>query len=395
VTAVPERSRRLRLGIVGAGMIATVEAGFLPGLSRMRDRVEVVAITSRTRAKAETVARDWQIPAVFGTLEEMLSGADIDAVLNLTPIEAHYEVNRAALAAGKHLVTEKPLAATMAQADEICALAQSGGLVALCAPADMLACEWSEAKRLIASGAVGKVAFARLESSHCGPAAMAWPADPTWFYQRGAGSLLDMGVYGIDRITGLLGPARRVTAMSGIVEPVRRARGGPFDDLAIDVTADDNALVLLDFGESTFAVIDATFNVQASRTPKLELFGTTGTLIVNRPGAGRGAGGGADGGAGPIELFSVTAAPGLPGWISPSPQEALPRDDRAARYSRAVLVDHLIDCLDLGLHPETGADRARHVLEIMLAAQTAAAQGVTVELTTTFAGQPQGRPPIG
>src|SRR5215831_10800566 len=120
---------RIRLGIVGAGMISTVEAGFLPGLSRMRARVEVAAITSRTRARAEAVARDWQIPAVFDGLEEMLSGADIDAVLNLTPIEAHYEVNMQALAAGKHLVTEKPLAATLAEANEICALAEREGLV--------------------------------------------------------------------------------------------------------------------------------------------------------------------------------------------------------------------------------------------------------------------------
>ncbi len=207
---------------------------------------------------------------------------------------------------------------------------------------------------------------------------MAWPADPTWFYQKGAGPLLDMGVYGIDRITGLLGPAQRVAAMSGLTAPVRRARGGPFDGLAIDVTEDDNTLLLLDFGAATFAVIDATFNVQASRTPELELFGTNGTLIVNRPG-------GAVDGSGPIELFRLDAAPGLAGWISPSSLDALPREDRAARYSRAVLVDHLVDCVRHGATPVTGADRARHVLEIMLAAQTAARESRTVVLTTSFA----------
>ena len=367
----------LKLGIVGAGMIATVEAGFLPGLRRMRDRVEVTAITSRTRSRAESVALDWDIPAVYGTMDQMLAESDVDAVLNLTPIDAHYDVNMAALAAGKHLVTEKPLAATVAQASDICALAADRGLTVLCAPADMLMLEWADARRLVAAGAVGKVAFARLQSSHGGPAAMAWPADPTWFYQKGAGPLLDMGVYGIDRITGLLGPARRVAAMSGLAAPVRRARGGPFDGLSIDVTEDDNTLVLLDFGESVFAVIDATFNVQASRTPQLELFGTAGTLIVNRPG-------GAAGGGGPIELFRLDAAPGLPGWIAPSPLDALPRDDRAARFSRAVLVDHLVDCVRRGASPVTGADRARHVLEIMLAAQTAAREGRTVSLTTSF-----------
>ncbi len=368
---------KIRLGIVGAGMIATVEAGFLPGLGRMRDRVEVAAITSRTRSRAEAVAQDWQIPAVFDTLDEMLAHAEIDAVLNLTPIDAHYETNMKALAAGKHLVTEKPLASTLAEANDICALAEDRGLVVLCAPADMLATEWADARQLVSDGAVGKVAFARLQSSHSGPAAMAWPADPTWFYQKGAGPLLDMGVYGIDRITALLGPARRVAAMSGLTAPVRRARGGPFDGLTIDVTEDDNTLLLLDFGDAMFAVIDATFNVQASRTPELELFGTDGTLIVNRPG-------GARDGSGPIELFRLDAAAGMSGWISPAPVDALAREDRAARYSRAVLVDHLADCITDGLAPVTGADRARHVLEIMLAAQTAAREARTVSLTTSF-----------
>jgi predicted dehydrogenase len=376
-------SRPIRLGILGAGMIAVVEAGFLPGLLRMRDRVEVVAITSRTRARADAVAAEFAIPAVYDTLAQMLAEAGLDAVLNLTPIDAHYETNMAVLAAGKHLVTEKPIASTLAQAGEICALAESKGLQVLAAPADMLRREWAEARRLVASGAIGKVAFARLQSSHGGPAAMAWPADPTWFYQQGAGPLLDMGVYGLDRITGLLGPAVSVAAMSGLTRPVRHARGGPFDGLEIAVTEDDNALLLLDFGEARFAVVDATFNVVATKAPLAELYGTEGTLLVGRPGGQPDTGRPAAGQL-PLELFRLDAAPGLAGWIAPQAQEAVPEPDRAVTLSRAVLVDHLADILDHGVSPVTGADRARHVLEIMLAAKTAAAQGRTVELTTTF-----------
>lgn len=369
---------KIRLGILGAGMIATVEAGFLPGLSRMRDRVEVVAITSRTRARAEAVAAEFGIPVVHDTLAQMLADPELDAVLNLTPIEAHYETNLAVLAAGKHLVTEKPIASTLAQADEICALAARTGRHVLVAPADLLRREWSQARQLIAGGAIGQVAFARLQSSHGGPAAMAWPADPTWFYQEGAGPLRDMGVYGLDRITGLLGPAVSVAAMSGLTRPVRRARGGPFDGLEIAVTEDDNALLLLDFGHATFAVVDATFNVVATKAPLVEIYGTEGTLLIGRPGA-------AGGGALALELFRVDAAPGLAGWITAQPMEAVPEPDPADVFSRAVLVDHLANILETDIRPVTGADRARHVLEIMLAASTAAAEGRTVPLTTTFA----------
>jgi predicted dehydrogenase len=370
--------RQLRVGIVGAGMIATVKPGFLPGLQHIRDRAVVVAITSRTRSRAEAVARDWAIPAVYDSLAQMLAHANLDVVLNLTPIAAHYETSLAILNAGVHLVTEKPIASTVAQATDLCAVAADKHLQIVCAPYDMLKPEWAEARRLVRAGAVGKVAFARLQSSHGGPAAMAWPADPTWFYQEGAGPLLDMGVYGIDRITGILGPVRRVAAFSGLSQPVRYARGGTFDGLEITATVDDNTLLMLDFGEATFAFIDATFNVLASKSAALELYGSAGTLIVSRPGMSAGSG------TLPIELFRADAVAGLSGWITPRSLDAAPPQDRTALLARAVLVEHLADCLDSGVASVAGADRARHVLEIMLAARTAAREGRTIDLETTF-----------
>lgn len=166
--------------------------------------------------------------------------------------------------------------------------------------------------------------------------------------------------------------------MSGLTAPVRHARGGPFDGLQIPVTVDDNTLLLLDFGDATFAYIDATFNVLASKSAQLELFGSAGTLIVNRPGVPTGPG------RLPLELYQVDAAPGLSGWITPLSLDAEPPPDRAGLLARAVLVDHLVDCLEHGIEPLVGADRARHVLEIMLATRTAAREGRTVRLETTF-----------
>ncbi|MBV9546514.1 MAG: Gfo/Idh/MocA family oxidoreductase, partial [Chloroflexi bacterium] len=332
----------LQVGVLGAGMIATVDYGFLPGLQRMSDRAQVVAIASRTRSRAESVARDWQIPHVYDDLDSMLEQADVDVVLNLTPIADHFSTSRRILQARKHLVTEKPLASTLDEATELCELAQRHGLRVVCCPYDMLRPEWLEARKLVQSGALGKVAFARVQSSHAGPAAMSWPADPTWFYQTGAGPLLDMGVYGIDRITGVLGPARRVTAFSGRTAPIRYARGGAFDGLKIDVTEDDNNLVLLDFGDATFSVVDGTFNVVASKAPQMELYGLQGTLLVRRPGAE------IPSGELPLELYRIEAAPGFDGWITPRGVGHLPRQDRTTGLFRAALVDHLVECLRTG-----------------------------------------------
>ena len=95
----------------------------------------------------------------------------------------------------------------------------------------------------------------------------------------------------------------------------------------------------------------------------MEVFGLGGTLVVNRPDTAYGRG------QLPIELFRVDAAPGLPGWVTPHSLDAETRADRTQVLARASLVEHLADCLDAGTQPLPSAVRARHVLEIMLAAE--------------------------
>ncbi|MEJ1109520.1 MULTISPECIES: Gfo/Idh/MocA family protein [unclassified Kribbella] len=368
--------RPLRLGVLGAGMIATGAVGVLPNLASIRHKVEVVAIADMVPDLARSVAATFGIPQAFTSLEAMLDGAELDAVLNLTPIPAHGETCARILEAGKHLATEKPLATSMADADRICDLALERDLTVVCAPYNMLYPDRAEARRLVRDGAIGKVAFARVRSSHGGPASGAWPADPTWFYQKGSGPLFDMGVYGIHEITGILGPARRVVAFSGITEPTRTVRGGPFQGKQIDVTADDNVLMLLDFGESTFAVVDGTFNVNAGRGPKLEIFGREGTInLSGRP----------FGGEGPaLEIFRLDAVGGLPGWLTPDLPDGDAPMRRMMTLHRAVLVDHLADCVAAGARPTLNLEHARHVLEIMLKADESARSGRAVDLSTTF-----------
>lgn len=366
--------RPFRVGVLGAGMISTIWYGYLPSLHKIRDRVEVVAIANRGLAKARAVAAEHGIEHAVASLDELLA-FDIDAVVNLLPGPDHFAASKRILESGRHLVTEKPITSTLAEADELLALADSRGLLIVAAPADMLANDWAKARQLISDGAIGRVTFARVQSSHAGAGGLSWPVDPSPFYQAGVGALLDMAVYGITQATGVLGPARRVSAMSGITVPTRRARGGPYDGVEFPVTAPDNNLLLLDFGDAVFAVVDGTFNVVGSKSPKMEVFGLEGTLLVNR----------GDVDAPPVEVYRLNAAPGLAGWIRPQGYEIFPvGSDRFGELARGVLIEHLADCVRDGRTPVASGAHARHVLEVMLAAQQSAEQGRVIDVTSTF-----------
>lgn len=373
------RTEPLRVGVLGAGMIATTGAGVLPNMAKLADKARIVAIADPVAELAETAARRFGIPAIFNGVDALLEQAEVDAVVNLTPIGVHGETSTKVVRAGKHLATEKPLATTMEDANTIIEEAAARNLTLVCSPPDALFPSYAEAARMVRDGAIGKVAFARVRSSHAGPGGGAggWPADPSWFYQDGGGPLLDMGVYGIHEITALLGPARRVAAFSGITEPTRTVRGsGPFAGKQIDVTVEDNNLFMLDFGEATFAVVDGTFNVQAAKSPKIELFGRKGTMNLDGLRLGQ---------AVDIDLFRVDAVTGIDGWVEGNLEATLRRQEEPVQdLGRAILVEHLADCVRDGLQPVLSAEHARHALEIMLKVKESARTGRTLDLTTTF-----------
>src|SRR5690606_587683 len=101
-------------------------------------------------------------------------------------------------------------------------------------------------------------------------------AGPNWgpfFYQKGGGAMFDLGVYNVTTLTGLLGPAKRIMAMSGIAIPERMVDGA-----MMPVETDDNAQLLLDFGNACYAVVTTGFTIQQYNVPGVELYGSDGTL---------------------------------------------------------------------------------------------------------------------
>ena len=360
---------RVRIGVVGCGVIANNT--YLPGIQALTETAELVAVCDQQAAHAQRAAARFGAREVYTDYETMLGRAPLDAVVVLTNIQSHAPNVLAALQAGKHVYTEKTLATTMEDADRCIAEATARNLLLACAPPVMLNATNQRVKDLIARGAIGRVNFVRARHSHAGPAASrTWTADPTWFYKAGAGPILDLGVYAFHELTGILGPVRRVTAMAGIAMPRRPIRSGPAAGGTIDVETDDNALTLLDFGASTFAVVDSTYCVQAAKGPRTEFYGSEGTINVNDR----------RGPEPPIELYREDERLDVRGWL-PIGGEG-PRG--AAAWSLASGVAHLVDCIRAGQRPLISAEHASHCLEVMLKSMEAARSGATQEVNSTF-----------
>ncbi len=356
---------KVRLGLVGLGSIAIGQ--YLPQIAEMAS-AEVVAVCDVREAWAREQAARFGIPGVFNDFDRMLEDAPFDALVNTASIPAHFPLNLKALQAGKHVYSQKPFASTVEEATILIEEAARRGLKMSVSPIHMLRPEIQEMRRLIQGGALGKVSLVRCRSSHGGPEYFQYrDADPTWFFQPGGGPLLDMGVHGLHQVTGLLGPAKSVTCLSGVSEAVRTVRSGAFDGKEIRTEVDDNTLIMLDFGQATFAVIDSSYCVKATQGPGLEVYGSAGTIL----GARR-----ARPDEPPFELYRDDLHLGLRGWVSPIL--------RLPRVRQAVGVEDLAGAILADRDPVLTPQHARHVIEIMNKCLPAARQGCTLPLETTF-----------
>jgi predicted dehydrogenase len=351
-------------------MITTGPVGVLQGLGELNEPVEVVGIVSRSGASARTAAEEFALPRVYDTVDQMLADPSVDAIANLTPISEHYELNARALRAGKHVATEKPLACTAVEGQRLIRLASERGVHLVVSPPRMVEPSRVRARALIAGGAIGEVTFARARSSHAGPAALGWPTDPAPAYTEPNTPLREVSPYAIHQLTGLIGPARAVAAMSGRAAETILVERGPFAGTEVPVTANTNTLFLLDFGQSRFGVIDAGYSVRAATGPAVEIFGTRGTINLHtdyptRP-------------QGSLEIWQGDE------WRIESPPEDRLDEQRRWRMGRAVLLEELARAVRLNRPSDLSADHAVHALEIIEAVEVSARHGVFVPIRSTF-----------
>lgn len=364
------------LGVLGCGDVAF--RTYLPGLAPLAGRAEVVAcfdpIPERAaRFAAEAARRGSPRAEAFSDRAAFLAHPALDAVVNLSPAPLHFEQNRAALEAGKHVFSEKPLAATVAEARALIDLARSADRLLLVAPATMATSRFRWLRREFETGRFGRLILATGQYANMGPAAWSdYKGDPAVFYRRDVGPLLDTGVYLLHAMTGLLGPARRVEAFGGVAIPRRRVLIPSRLGETIEVEADDQLLLHLDFGDNRFAQLLSSFATPRSKVPALELHGTGGSVSI------------------PLEVWYDIDAPidtfrrderlGPPGnWR----REAAPERNPVEGLIQSGPA-HFVACLEGAEAPILTAEHATHVLDLILTAQRSVREGRALEPETAF-----------
>ena len=350
-------TRRLRLALLGCGDVA--QRDYLPEFHRLADRVELVAVCGRTETRVRQVANEYGIPHRYTNYARMLGEVEADAVVNLTPIQLHAETTLMALEAGKHVYSEKPVATSSAEARRLRSAARDRELVIVCAPSILLFPQIREVRRLIEHGTIRPVHSMAGQGFGGVTPWNGYTSDPSPFFAEGAGPVVDMGVYPLHAITGLFGPARRVSAMAVRAQEGFVVSDGPARGIRVPIEVDDTWHLMLELDGNRLASILANNSTVGSRAPQLEIYGLRGTIAVS--------------------LLDVSA-PILVCDEAGNWSEIETPHERLSGPDHVLGIEHLVDCVEHGRAPIADIEHAIHVIGIIEAARQSSLGGQHVDL---------------
>jgi predicted dehydrogenase len=343
----------VNVGIVGCGVIAARYAEHAGAF----DAFGLVACADVSRHAREALARAHGLEAL--TVDELLADPAVDAVLNLTPATAHAAVISSALAAGKHVYSEKPLATTAAEAAALVTEAARRGLRVGCAPDTFLGSPYQTALGLIGAGAIGvplAVSAAMLTGGQS-----TWHENPDIFYVDGAGPLLDMGPYYLTAIVALLGPVRRVTGFASTRVSERAIELGPRAGERFTASTPTHTAATLELDDGVTASLVASFEATTERVKDFTIHGTEGSLALPDPNTF----------AGPLRLRRDGGE-----W------HEIAFESRGPRDTRGLGLQDMAEAIAEGRAHRASDRLAHHVVEVARAILEAAATGTTIDLAT-------------
>lgn len=348
--------KKIKIAITGCG---SVSGQYLPHLVKS-PWVELVSCCDIIPERAAARAREFEIPNVYAHIDQLLSGPAFDLMLTLTDMQEHGRLNRQALLAGRHVWSEKPLANSYREGKALVELARSKNLRIWGAPAVVNSPQFAFMSRAIQQGRLGRLAAAHGHYGHTGPS---WSA---FFYEKGGGSMPDLGVYNLATLTGLLGPAIAVSAMTSIVTPQRTVDNKG----SIKVEAEDNAMIIMQHANSVLSHVQCGFNYfdphghegkgQTQRT--ISIWGDAGNMgLIGYDWAPLG-----------VEIVNSFSAP----------PEIVEEEAKGYVWQEGGSV--IAEALATGIEPRIAVDHALHVLEIIEAARNSSRTGKRINLESRF-----------
>ncbi len=347
---------RVGIGIIGCGAISE---RYFESAARWPD-VEVVSCADLDPAKARARGEQFSV-ACAATPEELLHTPGLDLVVNLTVPLAHAAVQEMAFHAGKSVYSEKPLAVSVEEASRVLDAAADAGSRVGCAPDTFLGAAQQTARALIDGGEIGQPVAATAFFTCRGHES--WHPNPEFYYQAGGGPLFDMGPYYLTALVNLLGPVRRVTGSARVTFPERTITSAPKSGTRIAVEVPTHVSAVLDFECGAVATLLTSFDVWAANLPRIEVYGTEGTLGVPDP----------NGFGGEVRI----ARAGEEHWA------AAPHTHAHAGESRGIGVADMARALRTGRPHRANGELAFHVVEVMEAIHRASEEGRHVVVSST------------
>lgn len=356
----------MNIGIIGCGNISTTYLGLAP----LFKGLQVVAVADMNMEAATARAAEYKVQAQ--TVDDLLANPDVGLVINLTIPAAHYDITRRAVEAGKHVYSEKPVVLTLAEGVALRDLAVAQGVRIGSAPDTFLGGAHQQVRQMIDDGAIGRVTAGGC--AFMGPGMEMWHPTPHFFFQPGAGPMLDMGPYYIGNLINFLGPIRRVGALTSSAHTSRTVTSQPNAGQVIPVNTPTNIHALLEFVNGATINLSVSWDVKAHKRVNMELYGTEGSLFVPDPNFFGGV----------IEMAGADGKiAAVAGWDHPLSKTNQDHGRGPLANYRMAGVADMVAAIAEGRDHRCSFERSLHAVDAMTAALTSGETGQFVTLTTT------------
>jgi predicted dehydrogenase len=360
----------MKLGIIGCGSISDA---YLRGAASSRI-VSVKSVTDILPALAVAKSAAYGVNAV--SMDAMLDDPDIAIIVNLTPPQAHAEISHQAIAAGKHVYSEKPFAVTVAEAKHLVAAANAAGVRIGSAPDTFLGASHQTVRRLIDEGRIGKVVGAA--ATFANPGMEMWHPNPFFFFQKGGGPVLDIGCYPITQLVNCLGPVESVVAHASKGRETRLVTsGGPHKGKEIPVEVPTTVNGILAFASGANVTLTASWDIWKHRREPIEFYGDEGSILNPDPNFF----------GGPVRIATRDGE-----WQDvPSGGQPFGKLNRKFDNGHEVADYRMVGVFDMasaiaaGRPHRANGELALHVLEVMESLERAADEGRRIHIESTCA----------